>query len=56
MGINEKLIFNVAEYVKKTAYGIVPNFFGLMLFSFGVVAITILVKPEYKREENRSLG
>jgi len=54
IGINEKLVFNVGEYKKKAASGTVPNIFGLILFSFAAIAVTILIRPEYKREENRS--
>ena len=56
IGINEKLIFAVKTYSQKTAYGLVPNAFGIVLFTFALIALLILIRPEYKREENRSYG
>jgi len=54
IGINEKLVFEVGKYKVKDAFGIIPNIFGLILFLFAAVGTFILVRPEYKREENRS--
>jgi len=56
IGINEKLVFEVGKYKVKDAFGIIPNIFGLILFLFACVGTFILVRPEYKREENRSQG
>lgn len=49
MGIGEKAIWSVTDYNKASAEAILVNFMGVVLVSFGVLALYLVHDPTYKR-------